>query len=151
MSILRPETLAVLKDVRSLRPMFPNMIAAELFDAEHTRGDLTVLPTTMGGYVVFDKLAPNGRGVRARCANLEQAHSELERISKGLKADTESGHKPEATYETRERTPAKPGVTAGETAATHRRAEAARPAHNREVPRSNRGGATGAKRAQGGR
>jgi hypothetical protein len=40
-----------------------------------------VLPTTDGAFIVFDRTAPNGLRVRARCPTLEQAHASLERLS----------------------------------------------------------------------
>jgi hypothetical protein len=83
MTPLLPATTAVLRAVRPCAPLFSNAILSELFTAEHTRGELTVLPTTEGGfYVVFDRTAANGQGVRARCATIEQAHAALERLAK---------------------------------------------------------------------
>lgn len=82
MSILRPETVAILKDVRPCAPLFSNMIAAELFDAAHTRGSLRLLPTTAGGYIVFDDDAPLGQGlVEGPFPTVEKAHVALERLA----------------------------------------------------------------------
>ena len=81
MSVLSPSTVAVLRKVRELAPMFPNMIAAELFEARHTIGDLKVLPCTAGGYVIFRVGMPNGRGVveSGRTWTEDEAHAALER------------------------------------------------------------------------
>lgn len=82
MSVLLPETLEVLKGARSLQPLFSNMIAAELFEAAHTRGSLTLLPQTTGGYVVFDNDAPLGQGVlEGPFPTVEKAHGALERLA----------------------------------------------------------------------
>lgn len=82
MSVLRPETLTILAGVRPLAPLFSNMIAAELFDAAHTRGSLRLLPTTAGGYIVFDDDAPLGEGlVEGPFPTVEKAHAALERLA----------------------------------------------------------------------
>lgn len=81
MSVLAPATRRLLATVRACKPLFSNMIAAELFDGENTRGDLKILPTTEGGYVVLDVTAPNGQGVRATAPNLALAQAALEKLS----------------------------------------------------------------------
>jgi hypothetical protein len=79
-SILLPATVALLRTVRECRPLFPNMIAAELFDARHTIGDLKVLPSTAGGFIVFRAGMPNGQGVvESGLRTEDEAHAALER------------------------------------------------------------------------
>jgi hypothetical protein len=86
-SVLLASTLAVLRHAKPLPPLFSNMILAELFDAEHTRGSLRVLPRTTGGYVVFDEQAPLGAGVLEEgFATIGQAHQALERLAAARKA-----------------------------------------------------------------
>jgi hypothetical protein len=53
---LLPETVATLaKHGRTQgSPLFPNLIAGELFDFAHTLGSLRVLPRTTGDFVVYD-------------------------------------------------------------------------------------------------
>jgi hypothetical protein len=71
---------ALLRTVRECHPLFPNAIQAAMFDELHTRGPLKLLPTTAGGYVVFDTLAPLGKGVlEGPIRDEAQAHAALER------------------------------------------------------------------------
>jgi hypothetical protein len=81
MSVLRPETRAVLRTVKAMAPVFPNMIAAELFDAAHTRGDLKLIPHMGGGYVLFNTTAPLNAGVLGHFPTIERAHAALEEAS----------------------------------------------------------------------
>jgi hypothetical protein len=82
MSVLLPATKALLAGVRPHAPYFSNLITAEMFDAEHTRGSLTLLPHGDGGYVVFDRDAPIGRGVlEGPFAKLADAHAAVERFA----------------------------------------------------------------------
>lgn len=83
MSILRPETIELLRSVKKCAPLFPNMVVAELFEAAHTRGTLKILPRTVGGYVLFDESASINRGVRGEFATLEEAQAALERAADG--------------------------------------------------------------------
>jgi hypothetical protein len=80
-SVLLPTTRKLLADVRPCKPLFSNVIAFELFSAEHTRGDLTLLPVMGGGYIVFDRGAALNAGVRTKPAKLEEAHAALERLA----------------------------------------------------------------------
>jgi hypothetical protein len=81
-SVLLPETRALLREVRAHAPFFPNLIAGELFDASHIRGDFKILPRSTGGYVVFHTKSPNGRGERGHFLDIETAHAALEEIAK---------------------------------------------------------------------
>lgn len=81
MSVLLPATRKLLEGARAHEPYFSNMIAAELHEAAHTRGDLTLLPFALGGWIVFDREAPNGRGKLAGPFPLVKAHEELERLA----------------------------------------------------------------------
>jgi hypothetical protein len=85
MSVLRPETVALLRKVHEAAPLFSNLIAAELFDAAHTRGTLTLLPSMTGGYILFDTTAPLNAGVLGRFPTLERAHAALEAAAVGPK------------------------------------------------------------------
>jgi hypothetical protein len=50
---LLPETVeALAKAHGKQKPLFPNLIAGELFDFAHTLGSLRVLPRTDGAFVV---------------------------------------------------------------------------------------------------
>ena len=54
MSVLRPETLAVLRDVRARDPLFKAGTAAD-FDARfYVSEDVQVLPRTDGTFAVYD-------------------------------------------------------------------------------------------------
>jgi hypothetical protein len=81
-SVLLPSTLAVLRTAKTATPpLFSSVMAAELFDAEHTRGHLKILPTTVGGYVIFDATAPLGEGIVAGpLSKLEDTVAVLEQI-----------------------------------------------------------------------
>lgn len=80
MSVLLPETVAVLRIARPAEPLFKNQILAELFAERHTRGPLRVLPRTVGGYVVIDERRPVGnRTLEIVQGNEDQAHAALER------------------------------------------------------------------------
>lgn len=85
MSVLRPETVALLRTVRETSPLFSNMIAAELFDAAHTRGRFKLLPHMAGGYVLFDSSAPMNAGALGRFATIERAQAALEEAARGRK------------------------------------------------------------------
>lgn len=99
-SVLLPETRALLRGVKPAAPRFSNMILAELFDAVHTRGHLKVLQRTDGPYIVFDADAPNGEGVLAGpFAKAEKALEELKRIEKTRKGESADG-KPKTRNET---------------------------------------------------
>lgn len=65
MSVLLPSTCAVLATVprKPGPPHYSNMIAAELFEAENTRGPFKLLRRADGTIVLFDTRAPNGKGV----------------------------------------------------------------------------------------
>jgi hypothetical protein len=77
---LLPSTSALLRTVRECHPLFPNAIQAAMFDELHTIGALNLLPSTAGGYVVFDSTAPLGKGVLEGPIRDEgQAHAALER------------------------------------------------------------------------
>jgi hypothetical protein len=79
-SVLRPETLAVLREVRPRQPLFSNQILAELFEANHTIGPLRVYPRTVGGYIVVDMRRPVGRRTLETIEGSEDdAHAALER------------------------------------------------------------------------
>ena len=79
-SVLNATSVTMLRGVRPCSPLFSNMILAELFDARHTRGDLKVLPTTDGRFIVFREGRPNGEGVVAGGFRTEdEAHGALER------------------------------------------------------------------------
>jgi hypothetical protein len=80
-SVLRPESVALLRTVRVAGPLFPNLIVAELFDAAHTRGSLKVLPRTVGGYVLFDSEAPLNQGTLAEFKTLAEARECLARTA----------------------------------------------------------------------
>jgi len=55
MSLLRPESRALLATVKGpSAPLFSNMVMAEEFDRQATRGPLRVLPRTDGRFVLFD-------------------------------------------------------------------------------------------------
>jgi hypothetical protein len=59
------ETRRILREYRPCGPLFPNIIASELFEAAHSLGPFKLLPRTDGGYVVHDTRAPNGKGLVA--------------------------------------------------------------------------------------
>jgi len=82
-SVLRPETLAILKTARDHRGFFPNAVAAEQFEMAHTRGPFKVLPTVLGTFVVYDGRAPMNKGVVETCPNIREAHAALERHAAG--------------------------------------------------------------------
>lgn len=81
MSVLRPETIAVLRGVRASDPLHRNMMVAEAWEGEHTRGELTVLPGADGQFVVFDRGAAFGKGELARLPTVAAAHDEVERLA----------------------------------------------------------------------
>lgn len=78
MSILAPATRKVLEGVRPAGPLFANAFLAELFDIDHTRGELTLLPCTIGGYVLFDRAAAFGKGGLGHFPSLGAADKALE-------------------------------------------------------------------------
>lgn len=57
-----------------LAPTFSNAIAAELFDAKHTRGRFKVLCGTDSKFVVHETGCPNGKSERGRFTSVGQAH-----------------------------------------------------------------------------
>lgn len=63
MSVLLPETLAVLRTVKALRPLFSNAVRAEEFERKHSFGRYRVSPRTDGKYVVLDAERPAGSRV----------------------------------------------------------------------------------------
>lgn len=55
---LSHETVAVLREQaksRPRQPLFSNIIAAELFEAEYTRGPRKILPRSDGRYAIYDE------------------------------------------------------------------------------------------------
>lgn len=78
MSVLLESTQRLLRAVKPLGPLFPNAMVADAFAVAHTRGQLTVLPTTDGAFVLFDRDARLGEGVRGRFDNVKAAHAALE-------------------------------------------------------------------------
>lgn len=80
-SVLLPQSLAVLASVRKKRPLFSNNVQADLFEARHTRGPFKVLPSTEGGFVVFDTRAALGDGVVEVHGTEDEAHAAVERIA----------------------------------------------------------------------
>lgn len=90
---LRAETVAILRSHRPGQPLFSNMIAGELFDAEHSRGRFKVLPTVdRKAYVAFDTAAPLGEGALGR-GTLAEALRLLEEASREADARGESNSK----------------------------------------------------------
>lgn len=65
MSVLRPETVAVLRGARPLAPTFSSMITAELFEHRTARGRFRVLIHRDGGFIVYDPLGELGARTRA--------------------------------------------------------------------------------------
>jgi hypothetical protein len=78
-SLLSSETLALLATVQPRAPLFDNLMQAEAFEARHTRGPYKLLPSTAGGYVVFDTRAPLGAGVLSAHRTEEDGDRAIER------------------------------------------------------------------------
>ena len=81
-SSLLPATVALLSAVKPRAPLFSNQILAELFDARHTLGAFKILPSSEGGYVVFDTRAALGAGVVSWHVTVDGAQSALERAAR---------------------------------------------------------------------
>jgi len=81
-SPLSPATRALLATAREREPLFSNQIGASLFEERHKSGPYKLLPSTAGGYVVFDTRAALGAGVVSPIiASEDEAHAALEAIA----------------------------------------------------------------------
>ena len=57
--------------------LFPNIMAAERFDAAHTLGPRKVLPRTDGRFIVYDSRLPFGARTESTHARLDEADGAL--------------------------------------------------------------------------
>lgn len=80
-SLLLPETLATLRAHKPMRPTFSNQIAAEMWDAKHTRGAFTVLRANDGRYIVHMRGKPNGQGHRGSFGTDREAMATVEMLA----------------------------------------------------------------------
>lgn len=80
-SVLSARTLEILATYRQPQPTWPNMIQAELHDAETRRGRFRVLIRTDKKYIAFDPAAPTGQGAQGVFDKKEQAVACIEKLS----------------------------------------------------------------------